>query len=112
MSEEPKTPEEVVNEIKAKAWNECITPRLEPLRAFLHQQEWQEGIAAFLKRQTELQIKQIARLGTNSIDDKFILGRISAFNEVLELPQVIENHITQVERKQTEAKNRNPKTGY
>lgn len=95
MGKEPKqqTVEEATNGIKAAAWNACITPRLEALRAWFRHPEWAEGIGAYLTHQQKEQLKLLVKGNTNPMDDKFVMGRISMLMEILEMPGVIENHI-------------------
>jgi len=82
-----------VNEIKAKAWNDCITPRLEAIRGWFHSDTWSHGVGAYLSYQkNQLQKKLNAGLPNQRDEDK-LRGQIVMLEELLDLPGVIDNHI-------------------
>jgi hypothetical protein len=95
VSEEqkPKTVEELTNEIKAEAWNKCIVPRLEAIRAWYKHPEWTEGIAPFLANQKELNFRLLVKGNTTPTDDKFVMGRISMLMDILDMPGAIDRNI-------------------
>lgn len=85
------------NELKTKAWNEAISPRLIPLRAWFNSPEWKEGVRQYLNFILEQKRDTLERPEAGPTD-QFIKGQISAFKEVLALPLFIEKQIEITEK--------------
>jgi len=85
------------NELKTKAWNEAISPRLEALRAWFGGSEWKDGIRQYLNFIVEQKRDELEKPGTVP-NDQFLKGQISAFKEILNIPLFIEKQIELVEK--------------
>jgi ABC-type lipoprotein release transport system permease subunit len=59
----------------------------------LQRPEMREGLIAYLTEQKELSFRILVKGGTTSLDDKFIMGRISALMDFLDMPGAIERNI-------------------
>ena len=81
--------------VNTKEWNESISKRLEPLRAFLDADEWKKGISIYLRA---TQGTAMARLLNESMTHEgyqYLRGFIAALRLVICLPQSIEGQIQQ-----------------
>ena len=97
-----------LEEIKAKAWNESISPRLEALRAWFESTEWTQGIAPYLRGRFDAFLdKKLAGNSTLTHEqEKFIDGQMAMLRELLTFPQVIRQNIelADQQKKQNEAR--------
>jgi hypothetical protein len=86
-------PSNEINEIKAKSWNECISPRLESIVRWFKHEEWTLGTGAFLAHQKN-QLQKLLNVGcdTQRKEDQ-LRGRIQMLEELLEMPSVIARQI-------------------
>jgi hypothetical protein len=92
MTEDKKPLElaDVLNEMKAKAWNESIAPRGAQLRSLLKTDEWLNGIAAWLSFQ-ERELDRKLRFGCKTRDDdQFVRGQLAMLVEILDIPRKLE----------------------
>lgn len=99
-------PADVINEVKAKAWNLAIAPRAPALLSFVSSDEWLNGIEAWLKS-LEQQLDRALRHGSKSRDeDQFLRGKISMCEEILDLPAVLKNFIEEKANREKQAASR------
>jgi hypothetical protein len=89
---------EVLNEIKTKAWNAAISPRLTALRAWYSGAEWKEGVSAYLNQQLLKRREHLEERGNDPRDDQYIKGQIAMLKEILAIPVFIEQQIEQAEK--------------
>ena len=102
---------ELINEIKAKAWNEAITPRAPGLLSYLSADEWQKGILAWLLL-VEKQMTQKLKFGCKTREeDQFVRGQLAVLEEIINLPNAIQATIDQAEASKKHAASRG-RAGY
>ena len=89
---------DISNEQKTKEWNECISPRLESLRAWFSSDDWTKGINSYLGNVLQGRRQHLERQGNDALTDQFIKGQISMLREIMEMPSVIGKQIELVEK--------------
>jgi hypothetical protein len=86
--------ENVLQEIKAKAWESSIAPRAEGLLSLLRGDFYQNGVVAWMKSQEQELVKQL-RIGSKTRDDdQFIRGQLSTLGQIIDLADNIQNYLT------------------
>ena len=106
-----KTVLEIVNEAKAKSWNEAIAPRAPALLSYLAADEWVKGVSSWMKFfEAELVTKLKFGCKTRD-DDQFVRGQLAILHDILTLPQQIENYLNALEEKKKQSASRGP-AGY
>jgi hypothetical protein len=91
---------ELLEKTGTKEWNESLSKRLEPLSAYLDQDDWRKGIAPYLKA---LQGNAVAKMLNESCPPdgiNYLRGFIAGLRVVLCLPQSIESQISQEQSKE------------
>jgi hypothetical protein len=88
----------MTEEIKSKAWNEAITPRLETLRAWFGSSEWKDGVRAYLNEVLSQRREHLENKGNEHGSDQFIKGQIAMLKEIIAIPTVIDRHIELAEK--------------
>lgn len=92
-----------VNEIKAKAWNECITPRLDAIRAWFKADVWREAVGAYLAYNLKQLQVQLNKGCESQREEDRLRGRILMLSDLLDMPNVIENNIAQADAQKHKA---------
>jgi hypothetical protein len=95
---------ELLEKTGTKEWNESISKRLEPLSAYLDQDDWKKGIAPYLKA---LQGNAVVKMINESCPPdgiNYLRGFIAGLRIVLCLPQSIESQIKQEQSKDNKGK--------
>jgi hypothetical protein len=110
---QPKTAEDIANELKAKSWNECVVPRLESIRAWFASSDWTEGLAPHY-REAQSRFMDYLLQGNSTLtheQEKFLLGELAQIREFLALPETILKNIMLRDRNQAEAEKRSKSVG-
>lgn len=106
-----KTVLEIVNEAKAKSWNEAIAPRAPALLSYLAADEWVKGISAWL-RFFDGEMTTRLKFGCKTRDDdQFVRGQLAVLHDILTLPQQIENYLDAIKEREKQSASRGP-AGY
>jgi hypothetical protein len=89
--EKEQTIAEVVNDIKATAWNKAIAPRAESVLSYLRNEQWQKGVGAYLKSCEQQLEKRLLNGCKSRDDDQLVRGQLIMLKEILALPEMIES---------------------
>jgi hypothetical protein len=102
---------EVIEDIRAQAWNVSIAPRVPALISLLSTDEWKNGIQAWMLSM-EKELDRKLRFGCKTRDDdQFVRGKLSILVELIDLPRILDQHQKmKEERKKMEASR--GKAGY
>lgn len=84
---------EVLTKTGSKEWNEAISCRLEALRAYLAQDEWEKGISIHLKAIMGAAIAKLLAEQLTPDAVSYLRGFCAALKLVSSLPQSIEGAI-------------------
>lgn len=93
MTGKEKPITDVVNELKAKSWNECVAPRAESLLTYLRAEIYQKGFLAYLKSVETLGEKKLLTGCKSRDDDQYMRGYLVAMKEVLGFADLLEEMV-------------------
>jgi hypothetical protein len=85
---------EVLSKTGTKEWNEAISCRLEALRSYLSQDEWEKGISIHLKAVMGNAIAKILGEQLTPESVSYLRGFCAALKMVASLPQSVEGAIS------------------
>jgi hypothetical protein len=84
---------DVVNKLKAQAWNESITPRAESLLSYLRADIYQKGVLAYLKSMEAMAERKLLTGCKTRDDDQYMRGYLVALKEFIGLAEGIEAQV-------------------
>lgn len=87
------TLEQLSNEIKARSWNDCITPNLESIRTWFNMDPWTQGVGAYLRDVKERLLDNLMKRGHSERDQEFIMGQIAMLREILQFPETVRKQL-------------------
>jgi hypothetical protein len=97
---------EILQQSGSEEWQEAISSRLEPMRAYLSQDEWTKGVSVYLRASIGAALtKWLAQRGKNE-DADYLKGYIAALRVVLSLPSSVEAEIARVQSGKNATKER------
>ena len=102
-----------LDEIKAKAWNESILPRLEAIRSGFNESFWMDGVAPYLRTRFN-KFLDYRFSGSSTLtheQEKFMDGQMAMLREILEFPHVIKAHIDTIDKAKKTAEQREQTIG-
>jgi hypothetical protein len=102
---------EILMESGTKEWNEAIASRLEPMRAYLSQDEWKKGASIYFKALIGSGITKFLKQKGEPRDADYLRGFVAALEIVLSLPASIEAQIL-AEQNKDSAKSDRGTAGY
>ena|ERR1700678_2174663 len=97
------TAEEIVDILAntgTKAWNEAIASRLESMKSYLSQDEWQKGVGVHLKAMQGEAIKKLLGSGLPAEGYNYLRGFIAGLRFAASLPESVDAAIAGEELKQ------------
>jgi hypothetical protein len=97
---------ELLDKVGTREWQECVVSRLEPLRAYLSQDEWQKGISIYLKASLAGALKSFLIKKRDEADGNYLRGFAAALQLVIALPSSIEAQIQQQQAESQTTKDR------
>lgn len=102
---------ELLEKAGSKEWNEAIASRLEPMRAYLGQDEWTKGITPYFKALVANAMMKLIDRKSETRDVDYVRGFVACAKIVLSLPGSVDGQIQAEEKQKSERKDRGP-TGY
>jgi len=89
-----------------KEWQECIKCRLEPMRAYLSQDEWGKGLSIWMRALIGDGIRKIIRERQDQSNTDYLRGYVAALEQIIALPTAIEAQILAEQNKDSSKKDR------
>jgi hypothetical protein len=77
---------DTINELKAKAWNESMAPRIPSLISYFAGDEWQKGIGPWLMHSHDALMSKLITGCKTRDDDQFVRGQLAMLKDMIDLP--------------------------